>query len=156
SGEMGYPSALTAPTWGFYDVLFDKKPFKFQRNYGSYVMENILFKLSYPAEFHAQTAVECAVTLYPLVKNRWDDIAKIELITHESAIRIISKQGALHNPADRDHCLQYMVAVALLFGTLNAEHYEEGTASDSRIDILRDKMHVTENEQFSLDYHSPE
>lgn len=156
TGEMGYPSALTAPKWGFYDVLFDSKPFKFQRPYGSYVMENVLFKLSYPAEFHAQTAVECAVALHPLVKNRLNDIAKIELITHESAIRIISKQGALHNPADRDHCLQYMVAIGLLFGDLRAEHYENETASDPRVDELRSKMQVTENKQFSQDYHDPE
>ena len=156
AGEMGYPSALTAPVWGFYDVLFDKKTFKFQRPYGSYVMENVLFKLSYPAEFHAQTAVECAVTLHPLVQKRFNDIARIELVTHESAIRIISKQGALHNPADRDHCLQYMVAIGLLFGDLKAEHYENDVAADSRIDELRAKMHVTENEQFSRDYHDPD
>ncbi|MCW8394999.1 bifunctional 2-methylcitrate dehydratase/aconitate hydratase [Legionella sp. PATHC039] len=156
AGEMGYPSALTAQTWGFYDVLFGKKQFKFQRPYGSYVMENVLFKLSYPAEFHAQTAVECAVKLHPIVKNRLEDISRIELITHESAIRIISKQGALYNPADRDHCLQYMVAVGLLFGDLKAEHYEDDVAADPRIDTLRAKMHVTENEQFSRDYHDPE
>lgn len=156
TGEMGYPSALSVPTWGFYDVLFGKKPFKFQRSYGSYVMENVLFKLSYPAEFHAQTAVECAVALHPLVTSRFDDIAKIELVTHESAIRIISKQGALHNPADRDHCLQYMVAIGLLFGDLAAEHYENDVAADSRIDALRSKMQVTENERFSKDYHDPE
>lgn len=155
-GEMGYPSALTAPVWGFYDVLFDNKPFKFQRPYQSYVMENILFKLSYPAEFHAQTAVECAVKLHPLLIERLDDIQRIELATHESAIRIISKEGMLHNPADRDHCLQYMVAIALLFGTLNAEHYEDDVASDPRIDFLREKMTVTENKQFSMDYHDPE
>ncbi|MGC1182355.1 bifunctional 2-methylcitrate dehydratase/aconitate hydratase [Legionella sp.] len=155
-GEMGYPSALTATTWGFYDALFGKKSFKFQRPYGSYVMENILFKLSYPAEFHAQTAVECAVKLHPLVKERFDDIARIELITHESAIRIISKRGVLHNPADRDHCLQYMVAIGLLFGDLNAEHYENEVAADPRIDVLRAKMDVTENERFSQDYHDPE
>ncbi|WP_199744179.1 bifunctional 2-methylcitrate dehydratase/aconitate hydratase [Legionella sp. km772] len=156
AGEMGYPSALTVPVWGFYDVLFGKKEFKFQRPYGSYVMENVLFKLSYPAEFHAQTAVECAVALHPLVKERYNDIAKIELITHESAIRIISKQGALHNPADRDHCLQYMVAIGLLFGDLKAEHYEDDIAADKRIDSLREKMHVTENERFSREYHDPE
>lgn len=154
--ETGYPSALTAPVWGFYDVLFDKKTFKFQRPYSSYVMENVLFKLSYPAEFHAQTAVECAVMLYPQIKERWDTIAKIELITHESAIRIISKQGVLHNPADRDHCLQYMVAIALLYGDLKAEHYEDEFAADYRIDQLREKMQVIENKQFSLDYHDPE
>lgn len=156
AGEMGYPSALTAPKWGFYDVLFDGKTFQFQRPYGSYVMENVLFKLSYPAEFHAQTAVECAVKLHPQVEKRFNDIARIELVTHESAIRIISKQGLLHNPADRDHCLQYMVAIGLLFGDLRAEHYENDIASDSRIDELRAKMHVTENKQFSHDYHDPE
>ena len=156
AGEMGYPSALTAPVWGFYDVLFGKKPFRFQRPYGSYVMENVLFKLSYPAEFHAQTAVECAVALHPIVKKRFDDITKIEIITHESAIRIISKQGALHNPADRDHCLQYMVAIGLLFGDLQAEHYEDDIAADKRVDVLREKMHVSENERFSLEYHDPE
>ena len=155
TGEMGYPSALTAPTWGFYDVLFHGKSFQFQRPYGSYVMENVLFKLSYPAEFHAQTAVECAVILHPQVLARWDDIERIELTTHESAIRIISKQGALHNPADRDHCLQYMVAIGLLFGDLKAEHYEDAIAADTRIDHLRSLMHVTENEQFSHDYHDP-
>lgn len=156
AGEMGYPSALTASNWGFYDVLFDSKPFKFQRPYGSYVMENVLFKLSYPAEFHAQTAVECAVILHPQVKTRFEDIARIELVTHESAIRIISKQGVLHNPADRDHCLQYMVAIGLLHGDLKAEHYEDEAASDPRIDVLREKMHVTENTDFSRDYHDPE
>lgn len=156
TGEMGYPSALTAPVWGFYDVLFDKKPFKFQRPYGSYVMEHVLFKLSYPAEFHAQTAVECAVQLHPLVAQRFDDILRIELITHESAIRIISKQGELHNPADRDHCLQYMVAIGLLHGDLIAEHYEDEAALDPRIDSLRSKMHVTENLEFSRDYHDPD
>ncbi|MBA2656932.1 MAG: bifunctional 2-methylcitrate dehydratase/aconitate hydratase [Tatlockia sp.] len=154
-GEMGYPSALSAPTWGFYDVLFGSKPFKFQRSYGSYVMENVLFKLSFPAEFHAQTAVECAVALHPLALARFNDIASIELVTHESAIRIISKQGALYNPADRDHCLQYMVAIGLLFGTLNAEHYENEIATDPRIDQLRGMMQVTENQQFSHDYLDP-
>lgn len=155
-GEMGYPSALSVPVWGFYDVLFDGKPFKFQRPYGSYVMENVLFKLSYPAEFHAQTAVECAVQLHGQIKNRLTDIARIELVTHESAIRIISKQGALHNPADRDHCLQYMVAIGLLHGDLDATHYENSVAADPRIDALREKMHVTENTAFSRDYHDPE
>ncbi len=156
AGEMGYPSALTAPKWGFYDVLFAGKPFRFQRPYGSYVMEQVLFKLSYPAEFHAQTAVECAVALHPKIINRLESIARIELVTHESAIRIISKQGALHNPADRDHCLQYMVAIGLLFGDLCAEHYESDVAADPRIDALRQKMHVTENTQFSKDYHDPD
>lgn len=156
TGEMGYPGALTAPTWGFYDVLFAGKSFKFQRPYGSYVMENVLFKLSYPAEFHAQTAVECAVKLHSTYQHRLTDIAAIELVTHESAIRIISKQGKLHNPADRDHCLQYMVAIGLLHGDLKAEHYEDEFASDPRIDQLRSKMRVTENTDFSKDYHNPE
>ena len=156
AGEMGYPSALSVPKWGFYDVLFQGKPFQFQRPYDSYVMENVLFKIAFPAEFHAQTAVECAVKLHPLVKKRFDQIETIELITHESAIRIISKQGALHNPADRDHCLQYMVAIGLLFGDLRAEHYEDETANDPRVDTLRTKMRVTENEAFSQDYHDPD
>lgn len=156
AGEMGYPSALTAPKWGFNDVILGGESLKFQRPYGSYVMENILFKLSYPAEFHAQTAVECAVKLHNEVLDRLDDIERIDIYTHESAIRIISKQGPLHNPADRDHCLQYMVAVALLFGDLNAEHYEDATAHLPDIDRLRGKMHVAENKQFSHDYHVPE
>lgn len=156
TGEMGYPSALTAPKWGFYNVLFGDKPFVFQRPYGSYVMENILFKLSFPAEFHAQTAVECAVILHPKALARLNEITRIELVTHESAIRIISKHGALHNPADRDHCLQYMVAVGLLFGDLDAKHYENETADDPRIDFLREKMVVSENEQYSQDYLDPE
>ncbi len=156
AGEMGYPSALTAPKWGFYDVSFGGQPFRFQRPYASYVMEQVLFKLSYPAEFHAQTAVECAVALHPKVIANLDNIAKIELVTHESAIRIISKQGPLHNPADRDHCLQYMVAIGLLFGDLCAEHYEDKCALNPKIDALREKMHVTENKQFSKDYHDPD
>ncbi len=156
TGEMGYPSALSAPKWGFYDVLFGGNTFKFQRPYGSYVMENVLFKLSYPAEFHAQTAVECAVKLHEQVKARFNDIAQIELVTHESAIRIISKKGELHNPADRDHCLQYMVAIGLLHGNLRADDYEDDVASDPRIDVLREKMVVTENVEFSKDYHAPE
>lgn len=154
-GEMGYPSALTAKTWGFYDVLFKGQPFKLSRTFESYVMENVLFKISFPAEFHAQTAVECAVILHPSVKNRIDEIEKIVLITHESAIRIISKQGALYNPADRDHCLQYMVAIGLLWGNLTADHYENTTAADPRIDKLREKMQVQENSQFSADYLDP-
>jgi len=156
AGEMGYPSALTAENWGFYDVSFQGKPFKFQRPYGSYVMENILFKISFPAEFHSQTAVECAVQLHEQVKDRIDEIEKITMITHESAIRIISKTGPLHNPADRDHCLQYMVAIGLLFGNLTADHYEDNIASDPRIDALRNKMHVSENTQFSEDYLDPD
>jgi len=143
AGEMGYPSALTAKKWGFYDVSMGKAPFKFQRGYGSYVMENILLKLSYPAEFHAQTAVECSVKLHPKIKDKLDSIERIELVTHESAIRIISKEGKLHNPADRDHCLQYMVAIGLLKGHLVAEDYEDDVAADKRIDKLREKMVVT-------------
>ncbi|HEY8191404.1 MAG TPA: bifunctional 2-methylcitrate dehydratase/aconitate hydratase, partial [Alphaproteobacteria bacterium] len=134
SGEIGYPGALTAPKWGFYDVLFKGQPFKFQRPYGSYVMEQILFKISFPAEFHSQTAVECAVKLHKQAKDRLDDIEKIVLTTHESAIRIISKTGKLNNPADRDHCLQYMVAVPLITGNLVAENYEDSFAADPRID----------------------
>ncbi|SFK73537.1 2-methylcitrate dehydratase [Paenibacillus sp. 1_12] len=155
-GEMGYPSALTAKTWGFYDVLFKGKEFKFQRPYGSYVMENVLFKISYPAEFHAQTAVECAIRLCPQVEGRWDEIDYIELTTHESAIRIIDKKGPLNNPADRDHCLQYMVAVALIYGELTADHYEDTIAGDPRIDALRDKMNTKENPRYTREYHEPD
>lgn len=154
-GEMGYPSALTARTWGFYDVLFKGNEFKFQRPYGSYVMENILFKISFPAEFHAQTAVECALQLHPGVKDRLDQIEKIEITTHESAIRIIDKKGPLYNPADRDHCIQYMVAIGLIFGELTAAHYEDSVAADPRIDTLRDKMTCIENPQYSRDYLDP-
>ncbi len=155
-GEMGYPSALTVPKWGFNDVMLKGAALQFQRPYGSYVMENILFKIAYPAEFHAQTAVECAVMLHCDIKNRLDQIATITIETHESALRIISKQGQLHNPADRDHCLQYMIAIALLYGDLRAEHYEDAVANDPRIDTLRSKMVVLENPQFSIDYHLPE
>lgn len=154
--EMGYPTALTAKTWGFYDVLFDGKTFSMQREFGSYVMENILFKISYPAEFHAQTAVECALKLYPMVKNKLDDIKSIEIKTQEPAMRIISKQGLLNNPADRDHCLEYMIAVPLIFGELTAGHYEDNIAKDPRIDILRNKMVTSENKNFSKDYLDPE
>ena len=156
SGEIGIPGVLTAPKWGFYDVLFGGNAFKFQRPFGSYVMEQILFKISYPAEFHSQTAVECAVKLHPLVRGRIDDIDKIILTTHEAAIRIISKTGPLNNPADRDHCLQYMVAVPLLTGTLTAEHYEDDFALDPRIDALRAKMVVEEDKRYSRDYHAPD
>lgn len=155
-GEMGYPGALTAKQWGFYDCVMKGNPLKISRAFGSYVMENVLFKISYPAEFHSQTAVECAVKLHPQVINRLDQIEKIVLTTHESAIRIISKSGPLYNPADRDHCLQYMVAVALLVGDLNADHYENAFAADPRIDALREKMVVEENQQFSKDYLDPE
>ena len=154
-GEIGYPGALSAKTWGFYDVCFDGRPFEFERDYGSYVMENILFKISFPAEFHAQTAVEAAVTLHPQVADRLDEIERIELTTHESAIRIISKEGRLDNPADRDHCLQYMTAVGLLKGRLTAEDYEDDAAADPRIDALREKMTVVEDENWSRDYHDP-
>jgi 2-methylcitrate dehydratase len=136
-GEMGYPSALTAPTWGFYDVLFKGQPFKLARPYGSYVMENVLFKISYPAEFHAQTAVEAALEVYPDVANRLHEVKEVVITTHESAIRIIDKKGPLHNPADRDHCIQYMVAIALIHGQLTALHYEDDVARDPRIDSLR-------------------
>jgi 2-methylcitrate dehydratase len=155
-GEMGYPSALSAKTWGFYDVLFKGKPFVFQRPYGSYVMEHVLFKISYPAEFHAQTAVECAMALHPRVKDRIDAIRRITIRTHESAIRIIDKTGPLSNPADRDHCIQYMVAVPLIFGRLTAADYEDAVAVDPRIDALRAKMTCVEDKGFSRDYLDPD
>ncbi|GLI37564.1 bifunctional 2-methylcitrate dehydratase/aconitate hydratase [Geobacter hydrogenophilus] len=155
-GEMGYPSALSAPTWGFYDVSFRGKPFTFPRPYGSYVMENVLFKVSFPAEFHAQTAVEAAVALHPQVRDRLDEIERVVIATHESAIRIISKRGTLHNPADRDHCLQYMTAVGLIFGNLVAEDYEEAVAADPRIDLLREKMEVMEEPRYSREYLEPD
>jgi 2-methylcitrate dehydratase len=155
TGEMGYPSVLTAKTWGFYDVLFKGKEFKFQRPFGSYVMENVLFKISYPAEFHSQTAVECAMQLHPLVKDRIQDIKKITIRTHEAAIRIIDKKGPLNNPADRDHCIQYMVAVPLIFGRLTAADYEDGVARDPRIDALRAKIVCKEDKRFTKDYHDP-
>jgi 2-methylcitrate dehydratase len=156
TGEMGYPSVLTARGWGFYDVLFKGKPFKFQRPFGSYVMENILFKISFPAEFHSQTAAECAMQLHPLVKDRINDIKRIKIRTHEAAIRIIDKKGPLDNPADRDHCIQYMVAVPLIFGRLTAGDYEDGVAKDPRIDALRAKMFCVEDKQFTRDYHAPD
>jgi 2-methylcitrate dehydratase len=155
TGEMGYPSVLTAKGWGFYDVLFKGKQFKFQRKFGSYVMENVLFKISYPAEFHSQTAVECAMQLHPLVTNRIDQIKKITIRTHEAAIRIIDKKGPLDNPADRDHCIQYMVAVPLLFGRLTAADYEDEVAKDPRIDRLRAKIVCVEDKKFTRDYHEP-
>ena len=159
TGEMGYPSVLTAKTWGFYDVLFKGQAFKFQRSYGSYVMEHILFKISFPAEFHAQTAAEAALTVFQQMKSRGktaEDIKKIRIRTHEAAIRIIDKKGPLANPADRDHCIQYMVAVPLIFGRLTAADYEDNVASDPRIDRLRDKMTCVEDKQFSKDYLDPE
>ena len=160
-GEMGYPSALTAKTWGFYDVLFKGKPFAINQPYGSYVMENVLFKISFPAEFHAQTAVECALQLHPNHVNNIDTLEKInhidriEITTHESAIRIIDKTGPLNNPADRDHCIQYMATVGLLKGNLTAQDYEDAVAQDPRIDALRAKMQCIENKQFTQDYLDP-
>jgi 2-methylcitrate dehydratase len=158
-GEMGYPSVLTAPVWGFYDVSFKGNPFKFQRPYGTYVMENVLFKISFPAEFHSQTAVEAAMTLRQQLKDAGktsDDIKSIKIRTHEAAIRIIDKKGPLHNPADRDHAIQYMVAVPLIFGRLTAADYEDNVASDPRIDELREKITCIEDPQFTKDYHDPE
>ena len=152
-GEIGYPSALSATTWGFYDVAFGGRKFAFQRPYGSYVMENVLFKISFPAEFHAQTAVEAAVKLQAQVVRRLDDIERIVLTTHESAIRIISKTGDLNNPADRDHCLQYMTAVGLLTGNLTADDYEDVAAADPRIDRLRELMVIEEDPRYSREYH---
>ena len=157
-GEMGYPSALTAKTWGFYDTLFRGNKFKFQRPYGSYVIENVLFKISYPAEFHSQTAVEAAFTLHKQMVaagKTSDDIAKITIRTHEACIRIIDKKGPLNNPADRDHCIQYMVAVPLIFGRLTARDYEDVIADDPRVDALRAKMHLSEDESFTADYFDP-
>jgi 2-methylcitrate dehydratase len=155
TGEMGYPSVLTAKTWGFYDVLFRGKPFRLRRRYGSYVMENILFKISFPAEFHAQTAVEAAVQLHPEVRDRLADIKRVEIVTHESALRIIDKKGPLHNPADRDHCIQYMAAIGLIKGNLTAADYEDETARDPRVDTLRAKIVCAENKQYSRDYLDP-
>jgi 2-methylcitrate dehydratase len=155
-GEMGYPSALSAPTWGFQDVLLKGNALKFNQGYGTYVMENVLFKISFPAEFHAQTAVEAAVALHPQVKDRLDEIDKIVIETQESAVRIIDKTGPLNNPADRDHCIQYMVAVPLIKGNLTAEDYEDDVAADPRVDALRDKMEVKENPAFTKDYLDPQ
>ena len=153
AGEMGMPSVLTAPEWGFYDVSFKGREFSFSKNYGSYVMENILFKISFPAEFHAQTAVECAVLLYPEIKDKLDEIERIEITTHESALRIIDKTGALDNPADRDHCMQYMLAVAMTQGDLVAEFYEDTFHQQNPlIDELRNKMLLNEDKRYSKDY----
>jgi 2-methylcitrate dehydratase len=159
TGEMGYPSVLSAKTWGFYDVLFKGNAFQFQRPYGSYVMENVLFKISFPAEFHSQTAVEAAMTLHEKLRaagKKVEDISKITIRTHEAAIRIIDKKGPLNNPADRDHCIQYMIAVPLIHGRLTAADYEDSIAQDARIDALRDKMECVEDTQFTQDYHNPE
>ncbi|MDA2962169.1 MAG: bifunctional 2-methylcitrate dehydratase/aconitate hydratase [Actinomycetota bacterium] len=158
TGEMGYPSALTAKTWGFYDVSFKGKAFTFQRSYGSYVMENILFKISFPAEFHSQSAVEAAMELHIAMKaagKTADDIKRVTIRTQEACIRIIDKKGPLNNPADRDHCIQYMVAVPLIFGRLTARDYEDNIASDSRIDALREKIICVEDPTFTADYHDP-
>ena len=158
TGEMGYPSVLTAKVWGFYDSLFRGNPFKFQRAYGSYVMENILFKISFPAEFHSQTAVEAAMTINGLMKAAGKsaaDITSVKIRTHEACIRIIDKKGPLGNPADRDHCIQYMVAVPLIFGRLTARDYEDDVASDPAIDALREKIVCVEDPAFTIDYHDP-
>ncbi len=158
TGEMGYPSALTAKTWGFYDVSFKGNAFKFQRPYGSYVMENVLFKISFPAEFHSQTGVEAAMTIYHQMQaagKTSDDIAKVTIRTHEACIRIIDKKGPLNNPADRDHCIQYMVAVPFIFGRLTARDYEEDIAADPRIDALREKIVCVEDPGYTADYHNP-
>ncbi len=157
AGEMGYPSALTAGTWGFYDVSFRGQPFKFQRPYGSYVMENVLFKISYPAEFHAQTAVEAAMKLHARLDpaKLSSKIRKLTIRTHEACLRIIDKKGPLANPADRDHCVQYMVAIPLLFGRLTAADYEDAVAADPRIDELRARIECVEEPQFTRDYHDP-
>jgi 2-methylcitrate dehydratase len=158
TGEMGYPSVLTAKGWGFYDVLFKGKEFRFQRKFGSYVMEHVLFKISFPAEFHSQTAVECAMSIFQQMKSMGktsDDIRKIRIRTHEAAIRIIDKKGPLANPADRDHCIQYMVAVPLIFGRLTAADYEDDVAKDRRIDVLRDRITCVEDKRFTRDYHDP-
>jgi 2-methylcitrate dehydratase len=159
TGEMGYPSVLSAKTWGFYDVLFKGQPFKFQRAYGSYVMENVLFKISYPAEFHSQTAVEAAMQLHQRLRQMGlttDEVEHIKVRTHEACIRIIDKKGPLANPADRDHCIQYMMAVPLLFGRLTAADYEDEVARDPRIDTLRARIECVEDPQFTRDYLDPE
>jgi len=159
TGEMGYPSVLSAKTWGFYDVLFKGQPFRFQRGYGSYVMENVLFKISYPAEFHSQTAVEAAMQLHQRLRQMGlstDDIEHIRVRTHEACIRIIDKKGPLANPADRDHCIQYMMAVPLLFGRLTAADYEDEVARDPRIDALRARIECVEDPQFTRDYLDPQ
>ena len=158
TGEMGYPTALTAKTWGFYDASFRGNSFTFQREYGSYVMENILFKISFPAEFHSQTAVEAAMTLHSQLSAKGlsaSDIKKVTIRTHEACVRIIDKKGPLNNPADRDHCIQYMVAVPLIFGRLTARDYEDDVASDSRIDALREKITCVEDTSYTADYHDP-
>jgi 2-methylcitrate dehydratase len=155
-GEMGYPSVLSAKTWGFCDVLFRGKPISIPRPFGSYVMDHVLFKISFPAEFHAQTAVEAAIQLHPLIRDRFDQIKQIVITTQESAVRIIDKKGPLHNPADRDHCIQYMTAIGLLFGSLTADHYEDKIARDPRIDAMREKMVVQEAPRYTREYLDPD
>src|SRR6202142_4208305 len=155
-GEMGYPSALTAKCWGFEEVLFHGKSIHLPQALGSYVMENVLFKISYPAEFHAQTAVEAAMTLHPQIAARLDQIDRVVIETQEPGVRIIDKTGPLANPADRDHCIQYMVAIPLLFGRLEASDYEDAVAADPRVDALRAKMQVKENAEFTKDYYDPQ
>ena len=156
TGEMGYPTALSTPDWGFYDRWFGGQPFSMQRPFGSYVMENVLFKIAFPAEFHGQTAVEAAFELHPQVRDRLDEIDSITIMTQESAVRIIDKSGPLNNPADRDHCIQYMTAIGLIFGNLNADHYEDETAADPRIDALRDRMKVVEEPRYTSEYLDPD
>ncbi len=156
TGEMGYATAMSADNWGFQDVLFGGKPVTLAKPLESYVMENILFKLSFPAEFHAQTAVECAFQLHPKIKNQLDEIERVEIKTQEPAVRIIDKTGPLNNFADRDHCLQYMVAIGLIFGELTADHYTDSTAQDPRIDALRAKMVISEDETYTTDYYDLE
>ncbi len=159
TGEMGYPTALTAKTWGFYDVSFQGKKFVFQRPYASYVMENVLFKISFPAEFHAQTAVEAALKIHSLMLAQGkshEDVERISIRTHEACIRIIDKKGPLRNPADRDHTIQYMLAIPLIFGRLTARDYEDDIASDPRINQLRERMECVEDKQYTKDYHDPE
>ena len=152
SGEMGYPSALSAKFWGFEDVKMRGAKLSIPQEFSSYVMENVLFKISFPAEFHAQTAVECALKLHDEVKDRLDDVEKIIITTQESGHRIINKTGELANPADRDHCIQYMVAVPLIFGRLRAEDYEDSVAKDPRIDTLRAKMSVEVDDRYTKEY----
>lgn len=155
-GEMGYPSVLTTKRWGFYEVLFKGEPFRFQRPYGSYVIENVLFKISFPTAFHCQPAAEAALRLHSQVRNRLDDITKVVITSHENLIRISDKKGPLSNPADRDHCVRYVTAIPLLKGSLTAADYEDDVATDPRIDVLRDKMVCVENEQWNRDYHDPD
>lgn len=154
-GEMGYPAPLSAKRWGFYDVLFKGKPFRFQRPFGTYVMENTLFKIPYPTAFHGQSAVEAAIKLHPIVKDRLDDIKRIDVRCHNSSMTILDKTGPLYNPADRDHCMQYMIAIGMIFGTMTAEHYEDHIAADPRIDRLRAKMKLAESARYERDYHDP-